>query len=255
LIYLKKDNCTLFLDDIFLGLNQIENNSIDLTFTSPPYNIGLAYENNKDNLPWVEYYKWCKEWIYLLYSKLKDTGRLCINHYIGLYDSKQKEEQFPIYEFLNISKEIGYKNHRIIIWNDKTLSTLTCWGSWRSASSPFIQMPFEGILLCSKGEWKKEIKGIDTIDKDTFIKGVSGVFEEKPNTSNNYKGAFPESLPYRYIQLLSFENNIILDPFCGSGNTLKACLKSNRKFIGIDNSKIALNLCKNYLQNYNNKIF
>ena len=71
--------------DCVEGLKQLDDNSIDLIVTSPPYNVGIDYDTWKDKMPWEDYLAWCKKWLSECFRVLKDDGRICINHYIS-YD-------------------------------------------------------------------------------------------------------------------------------------------------------------------------
>ena len=231
----------IYNEDCIEGMKKLENNSIDLIVTSPPYNIGIEYDNYDDSkMNWNEYLLWCEEWLRECYRILKDDGRICINHYICFKDL-QNNSQFPLMDLRNIMNSIGFKSHKLITWVDATKSTLTAWGSWLSASSPYIQTPCEGILIGYKKQWKKLNKGNSTISKEDFIKGVGGIWNFKPETKPLTKACFPKALPLQCIQLLTYENDIVLDPFAGSGTTGLACKEINRKYIGFEISK---NYCK-----------
>ena len=66
--------------DCIEGLKQLEDNSIDLIVTSPPYNLGIEYDSWDDKMSWTDYLKWCEKWLQECYRVLKDDGRICINH-------------------------------------------------------------------------------------------------------------------------------------------------------------------------------
>ena len=76
----------------------------------------------------------------------------------------------------------------------------------------------------------------NTIRKENFMEWTKSVWTMNPESAKRvgHPAPFPEELPYRLIQLYSFKDDIILDPFMGSGTTAVACLKSDRKFIGYD---------------------
>ncbi len=131
----------------------------------------------------------------------------------------------------------------IIIWNKAaSASPSTAWGSWQSASNPTLRDVHEYILIFSKGDYKrsrnkeeKEIK-LDTIAKEDFIEWTKSIWTFRAESAKKigHPAPFPIDLPYRLIQLYSFETDIILDPFMGSGTTAIAALKSNRSFVGFE---------------------
>ena len=220
------------------GLKQVESDSIDLIVTSPPYNLGIQYDSWNDNMPWSEYLDWCKKWLTECYRVLKDDGRICIDHYLCCAPRKNGDtcSRFPLFEYKNIMEEIGYTTHKIAIWDDLTMVKQTAWGSWLSASSPFIQTPYEGILISYKKQWTKINKGESTISKEDFMMGCSGIWHM--GTTQGYTVAcFPEKLPQLCIDLLSYKGDTVLDPFSGSGTTCYVAKSLGRKFLGFEISK------------------
>lgn len=233
---------TIYNMDCIEGLKLIDDGTIDLIVTSPPYNVGIDYDSWNDCMPWNEYLEWCERWLRECYRVLKDDGRICINHYIAFSpidfsDSGGAHKcQFPLFDFRTIMTNIGYNVNKIAIWEDISRKKFTAWGSWLSASSPNIQTPYEGILIAYKKVWKKENNGVSTIDRDTFLEGVSGIWS--CGTTVGYtKACFPEKLPKICIELLSYKDDVVLDPFSGSGTTCWVAKSSNRKFIGFEISE------------------
>ena len=222
--------------DCIEGLKLVEDNSIDLIVTSPPYNIGIDYDSWKDSMPWGEYLDWCKKWLQECYRVLKPDGRMCLNHYIAFASPFEECCQFPLMDFRNIQMEIGFNVHKIAIWTDRSMKKFTAWGSWLSASSPNIQTPYEGILISYKNQWGKINKGESTIDKEMFLEGVSGLWD-LGTTRSVTKACFPESLPEMCINLLSYKGDTILDPFSGSGTTCCVAKRLHRNFVGFEISQ------------------
>jgi len=238
---------TIYNEDCITGMKKIEDNSIDLIVTSPPYNINIPYADYQDNLNWKDYLKWCEQWLIECYRILKDDGKICINHYICFKDFNKKDDRFPLMDIRAIQEKIGFKVSKLVIWPDKTKSKLTAWGSWLSASSPYIQTPYEGILISYKKQWKKKHKGKSTISKQDFIEGVSGIWNLGTTHNKNIPAVFPLKLPLTCLHLLTYETDIVLDPFLGSGTTAIACKQTNRNYIGFEISKKYYKLAKEKL--------
>lgn len=220
-----------------------EENSVDLVVTSPPYNVGIDYNEFVDNISYEEYLAWSKKWLLKVYKILKDDGRICLN--IPL--DKNKGGQQSVYaDIVTIAKEIGFKYHSTIIWNEGNISRRTAWGSWMSARAPYVIAPVEVIVVLYKKVWKKIRKGISDITKEEFIEWTNGVwvFPGESKKKVGHPAPFPEELPKRCIKLFSYVEDLVLDPFVGSGTTLIAGYKLNRRVVGVELSKDYFDLAK-----------
>ena len=128
---------------------------INLIVTSPPYNCNISYDNHNDAISYESYLNWCEQWLKKMYDVMADDGRICINVPISItFDHlKKKGEEvvnYPISsDYIYLSKKIGFKFYRMIVW-EKIGMNKTTWGSWRSASAPFILDPNECILIFYK---------------------------------------------------------------------------------------------------------
>ena len=238
--------------DILEGFKLIDDNSIDLIVTSPPYNIDLEYDSWNDNLHWDEYLKWCKSWLNECYRVLKDDGRIAINHYINFH-TKHKTSEFPLMDFRQMQRDIGFNPYKLVIWEDNNMKKMHAFGSFKSASAPHIQTPYEGILISYKKQWKKIERGISTLDNKYFVELVSGVWKLKPETKGLTVANFPIQLPLNCINLLSYKDDVVLDPFMGSGTTAIACLMSERKYIGFEISKNYHKISEDRINDLNEK--
>jgi site-specific DNA-methyltransferase (adenine-specific) len=216
-----------------LKIDAINKNSIDLIVTSPPYNVDIKYEDYDDGIPYDEYLEFTGKWLTRCYSFAKDDGRLCLN--IPL--DKNKGGQQSVYaDVITIAKRVGWKYHSTIIWNEQNISRRTAWGSWLSASAPFVIAPVEVIAVLYKKTWRKKRKGKSDIVRDEFVEWTNGVWNFSGESRNKigHPSPFPVELPKRCIKLFSFVGDIVLDPFLGSGTTLIACLETNRIGIGVE---------------------
>lgn len=243
---------TIYNDDCLNGLREVDDESVDLIVTSPPYNIGIDYDSYDDNKTWDDYYKWCEEWLKECFRVLKPDGRIVIDHYLSLGTSKFRTS--PISELNCIMNRIGYKHHTIAVWTDITLAKRTAWGSYMSASAPYINSPFEGVLICYKERWKKDKKGVSDISKEEFIKMARGVWDIKTETRGLTKANFSEDFSTKVIKLLSYQEDVVLDPFMGSGTTAVSCLKNNRHFIGFEISENYVNIANGRLDKVKKEI-
>ncbi len=230
-IWNKINGITLINDD-FLNVN-LPKKSIDLIVTSPPYNVGIDYNQHDDTIPYEEYLDWTKQWLKKALTLLKRDGRLCLN--IPL--DKNKGGIKPVYaDIVKIALDVGFKYQTTIIWNEQNISRRTAWGSFMSASAPYVITPVETIVVLYKESWKKLSKGESDITKEEFIEWTNGLwtFPGESKKRIGHPAPFPLELPKRCIKLFSYVGDTVLDPFLGSGTTAIAAYKLRRKAIGVE---------------------
>ena len=230
-IWNKINGITLINDD-FLNVD-LPKESIDLIVTSPPYNVGIDYNQHDDTIPYDEYLDWTKQWLKKALTLLKKDGRLCLN--IPL--DKNKGGIKPVYaDIVKTALDVGFKYQTTIIWNEQNISRRTAWGSFMSASAPYVIAPVETIVVLYKESWKKLSKGESDITKEEFIEWTNGLwtFPGESKKRIGHPAPFPLELPKRCIKLFSYVGDTVLDPFLGSGTTAIAAYKLRRKAIGVE---------------------
>ncbi len=229
-----------YLNKIILGsctnMKEIPDNSLHLMITSPPYNVSKEYD---EDLSLDEYSELLKQAFTETYRVLVNGGRACIN-----VANLGRKPYIPISDYISkMMIDIGFNMRGEVIWNKaSSASPSTAWGSWLSATNPILRDIHEYILIFSKGEYrrtksKKELKTKDnTIAKEQFMEWTKSIWTIKAESAKRigHPAPFPLELPNRLIQLYSFTEDIILDPFIGSGTTAVAALKTKRNFIGYD---------------------
>lgn len=239
------------LNQILFGscenMEAIPNNSLHLMITSPPYNVSKDYD---DDLSLNDYLNLLKNTFIETYRVLVNGGRACIN-----VANLGRKPYIPLSDYISkIMIEIGFNMRGEIIWNKAaSASPSTAWGSWLSATNPILRDIHEYILIFSKGNYNR-IKGNkkNSIEKEQFLEWTKSIWEMKAESAKKigHPAPFPEELPYRLIQLYSFEEDIILDPFIGSGTTAITALKTNRNYIGYEINEEYINLANNRINNY-----
>lgn len=217
-----------------LTTKRIEEGSVDLIVTSPPYNVDIKYNSHDDTMSYKDYLAFTTEWLTRCYRFLKDDGRFCLN--IPL-DKNKGGQQSVCADVTTIAKRVGFKYHSTIIWNEQNISRRTAWGSWLSAVAPYVIAPVEVIVVLYKKEWKKTSGSQRSdITRQEFVGWTNGVwnFMGESKRKVGHPAPFPVELPRRCIKLFSFVGDVVLDPFLGSGSTLLACLQTDRKGIGVE---------------------
>ena len=213
-------------------MDELPDNSIHLMVTSPPYNVGKEYD---ENLTLEEYREFLKRVWNEVYRVLVPGGRACIN-----LANLGRKPYIPLHAFVvEDLLDLGFLMRGEIIWNKATsASPSTAWGSWLSAANPTLRDIHEYILVFSKGTFRRGNgnKRKNSISRDEFLEFTKSVwtFPAEPAKKVGHPAPFPVELPYRLIQLYTFEGEIILDTFIGSGQTAIAAIKTNRHYVGYD---------------------
>jgi len=174
-----------------LWTHEIEDNSIDLIVTSPPYNVEIKYNTHNDKLSYKDYLEFSRKWLTRCYGWLKEDGRFCLN--IPL-DKNKGGQQSVGADLTTIAKRIGFKYHSTIVWNEGNISRRTAWGSWLSASAPYVIAPVELIVVLYKNRWKKTSGSKKSdITREEFMEWTNGLWtfsgESKKNRSSS---SFPD---------------------------------------------------------------
>ena len=239
------------------NMKDIPNNSLHLMITSPTYNVSKEYDND---LSLNEYLDLLKNCFTEIYRVLVNGGRACINiANIG------RKPYIPLSDYVSkIMIEIGFNMRGEIIWNKSAGAGIsTAWGSFQSASNPILRDVHEYILIFSKGNYKRERDKNekefrhDNISKEEFIEWTKSVWTMNPERAKRigHPAPFPEELPNRLIKLFSFTNDIVIDPFMGSGTTAIAAIKNNRNFVGYEINEEYINLANNRIENLKEKLY
>ena len=237
-------------------MSSIPDRSLHLMITSPPYNVSKEYD---EDLSLNEYLGMLAHVFKETYRVLVNGGRACIN-----VANLGRKPYIPLSDYISkIMIDIGYHMRGEIIWDKAaSASPSTAWGSWMSASNPTLRDIHEYILVFTKGDYKRERKKEEkavkknSIAKDQFIEWTKSIWKFNAESAKRvgHPAPFPVDLPYRLIQLFSFSNDIVLDPFMGSGTTGVAALKSDRNFIGFDTNEEYIKLANNRVQPYLNTL-
>jgi site-specific DNA-methyltransferase (adenine-specific) len=243
-----------YLDTIInsscVNMKELPDNSLHLMITSPPYNVSKEYD---DDLSLKEYLDLLKSAFSETYRVLLNGGRACVN-----VANLGRKPYIPLSDYISrMMIEIGFNMRGEIIWNKAaSASPSTAWGSWQSAANPILRDIHEYILVFSKGSYRRERtreekpEKQNSITKEQFMEWTKSIWTMNAESARRigHPAPFPEELPNRLIQLYSFTNDIILDPFMGSGATAVAAIKAKRHYIGYDINEDYIKLANNRIK-------
>ena len=205
---------------------------VHLMVTSPPYNVGKDYD---EDFTLEEYLDFLKRVWREVHRVLVPGGRACVN-----VANLGRKPYIPFHAYIARDMvDLGFLMRGEIIW-DKGASAAasTAWGSWRSPANPTLRDTHEYILVFSKGTFsrpKPDGREI-TISREEFLEFTKSVwtFPAESAKKVGHPAPFPVELPYRLLQLYTYEGEVVLDPFMGSGQTALAALKAGRSYVGYE---------------------
>jgi site-specific DNA-methyltransferase (adenine-specific) len=251
---------------------------VDLIVTSPPYNVGIDYDSYNDRQSMEDYWQFTKDWLSESYRILKDDGRIAVNIPYEVNVQDRGGRILFMSEFYQIMKNLGFKFFGLVDLDENSphRSKTTAWGSWMSPSAPYIYNPKECVILGYKknhikkvkGEpqWKGELVDLEqedgTIkqkmmyqdeDKKEFMSLVYGQWEYFADTKQQTKATFSMDIPMKAIKILTYKNDLVLDPFTGSGTSLVAAEVSGRRWLGIELSENYTKVAKDRVQHFIDK--
>ena len=222
-------------------MEEIENNSIDLTVTSPPYFNARDYSQYKSV---QDYMAQMREIFRLVYSKIKESRMCVVNISPVLVEREKRSKQsyripLPFY-FVPMMEEIGFEFLEDIIWVKPEGSAKNRNGGFYRHRKPVAYKPniiTEYILVFKKPApflIDKVIKN-ESLVSDGYER--TNVWYMNPDTNNHHPAPFPEFLAEKIIRYYSYEGDIVLDPFMGSGTTAVVCKKLSRHYIGYETDR------------------
>jgi len=258
-------NITDIYDNIYLGkwedqIVNIPSNSIDLIVASPPYNVSLGIDNKhkkdrydgyEDNMPYDEYLNWMTQLFTECNRVLKIGGRLAINIADAANGSIPTHVDFTNM-LLSLYKGSLYANCRdvldnqfemitTIVWDKGQIGNAVSWGSFQSPSQPSFPTQFEFIIIVGKGGKKHQGDGTASVSKENFIRNSKALWKFPPESGMikkyDHPAVFPEELPRRLIDQLTYIGDIVLDPFSGSGTTCAVAKEMERHYVGFEMSE------------------
>ncbi len=226
------------------NMKDIPDNGIGLAFTSPPYNVGKDYE---DDLGLEEYLDLIRKVAKEVYRVLRPGGRYIVN-----IANLGRKPYIPLHSFFyDIHINTGFLTMGEIIWQKAKGASGSCaWGSWMSAKAPRLRDLHEYLLVFAKGDFSRPDKGVSDIERDEFMESTLSIWNIPPASAKQigHPAPFPIALAERVIKLYSYVDDVVLDPFVGSGTTCVAAAQNNRHYIGFEISPAYYNLAKQRIE-------
>ena len=259
--------------DCIKVMGDLPESFVDLMVTSPPYNCNIPYDTHIDNINMDEYWLWTEKWLTQVYRLLKDDGRVAITIPYEVNVQERGGRVFFVSEFYQIMKRVGFKFFGIVDLEEDSphRSKTTAWGSWMSPSSPYIYNPKECVILAYKKHHIKKIKGetqwvgeptiteegknkviYQENDKKEFMELVFGQWKYLNDSRPLTKATFSMDIPSKAIKILTYKNDVVLDPFTGSGTSLVAAEILDRRWIGIELSENYSEIARGRVQHFVN---
>jgi len=232
-------------------MSTLPDNSIHLMVTSPPYNVGKDYD---EDISLDEYREFLKSVFSETYKKLVPGGRACIN-----IANLGRSPYLPLHSYIiQDMASIGYLMRGEIIWDKGAGAGVSfAWGSYKSAQNPTLRDTHEYILIFSKQIFGRKKYGKEnSITGEEFREYTKSIWRFQPESAKRaqHPAPFPVELPYRLIQLYTFEGDVVLDPFCGSGTTCLAAIRTNRHFVGFDVNQEYVSVANERIESLNREI-
>jgi site-specific DNA-methyltransferase (adenine-specific) len=211
-------------------MDQLPDNCVALMVTSPPYNVGKEYD---EDLNLDEYLGLLDRVFSETYRVIEPGGRVAVN-----VANLGRKPYLPLNHLVaGLLGDIGFLLRGEIVWQKaKAAGGSTAWGSWQSAKNPTLRDIHEYVIVASKGSFRRSRQGEDTISKEQFLEATVSVWDILPESARRvgHPAPFPVELPERLIQLYSFADDLVLDPFLGSGSTAVAAVQTGRHYVGYE---------------------
>jgi len=228
-------------------MDKVASNSIALVVTSPPYFAGKQYEESLGvgGVPatYFDYLQLLRDVFAECKRVLEPGGRIAVN----VANLGRRPYRSLSGDVTQILQDLGLLlRGEVIWWKGRAAGGSCAWGTFQRPSNPVLRDITERVVIASKGRFDraltpvqrlaKELPSTATISRDEFIQATTDLWEIAPESATRvgHPAPFPVELPKRLIELYTYEGDVVLDPFMGSGSAAVAALRTRRHYIGFD---------------------
>ena len=230
------------------GCGTIADNSVALVVTSPPYFVGKEYEEaiGQGHIPadYVEYLRMLEEVFAQCARKLEPGGRIAVN----VANLGRRPYRSLSADVIGILQDrLGLLLRGEVIWHKARGAGGSCaWGSFQRPGNPVLRDLTERVVIASKGRFDRAVPAAERADRglpsegtayvDEFMEATTDVWEIRAESATRvgHPAPFPVELPQRLIELYTYRDDLVLDPFAGAGTTAVAAVRTGRRYIGFD---------------------
>ena len=229
-------------------MHTVADGSVALVVTSPPYFAGKQYEEEleREGVPssYLEYLQMLTEVFAECVRTLEPGGRIAVN-VANLGRKPYRSLSADVTRILQ--HDLGLLLRAEILWQKAEGATGSCaWGSFRSPANPVLRDITERVIVACKGRFDRArtikqrqadgLPHVSTMTADDFMALTLDVWDIPPESAKRvgHPAPFPVELPEKLIRLYTYENDLVLDPFMGSGTSLVAAARLGRRFVGYD---------------------
>lgn len=229
-------------------MDRIADGSVALVVTSPPYFAGKQYEEEleREGVPssYLEYLRMLTDVFAECVRKLEPGGRIAVN-VANLGRKPYRSLSADVIRILE--HDLGLLLRGELVWQKGEGASGSCaWGSFRSAANPVLRDVTERVIVASKGRFdrarsvrQRAVEGLpheSTLMTEDFLALTLDVWSIPPESARRvgHPAPFPVELPEQLIRLYTFVDDLVLDPFMGSGSALVAAARLGRRYVGYD---------------------
>jgi site-specific DNA-methyltransferase (adenine-specific) len=228
-------------------MSRVESSSVALVVTSPPYFAGKEYEESlgHDGVPgtYFEYLALLRDVFDECNRVLEPGGRIAVN----VANLGRRPYRSLAADVMEILQDLGLLlRGEIVWWKGRAAGGSCAWGAFQRPSNPVLRDVTERVVIASKGRFDRALRpekrleaglpSTATISRDEFMEATTDLWEIPPANATRvgHPAPFPVELPQRLVELYTYEGDVVLDPFMGSGTTAAAAVRTGRHFVGFE---------------------